>query len=86
LGLIIISNIELFDFELNVVIGTYKDDEITPDKHILDLTLSTEPSHVIIENNNMDDLFGWDILIKGINTLVRESHYKTQEMLITLIA
>jgi dihydroneopterin aldolase len=79
------STIELFDFELDVVIGTYKDDEIVPDKHILDLTLSIEPSLVIIEKDTMDEVFDYDPLIKCINTLAKEVHYETQEMLITLI-
>jgi dihydroneopterin aldolase len=79
------STIELLDFELDVVIGTYKDDEIVPDKHILDLTLSIEPSLVIIEKDTMDEVFDYDPLIKCINTLAKEVHYETQEMLITLI-
>jgi dihydroneopterin aldolase len=79
------STIELLDFELDVFIGTYKDDEIVPDKHILDLTLSIEPSLVIIEKDTMDEVFDYDPLIKCINTLAKEVHYETQEMLITLI-
>jgi dihydroneopterin aldolase len=79
------STIELLGFELEVVIGTYKDDEIVPDKHILDLTLSIEPSLVIIEKDTMDEVFDYDPLIKCINTLAKEVHYETQEMLITLI-
>ena len=79
------STIELFDYELDVVIGTYKDDEIVPDKHILDLTLSIEPSLVIIEKDTMDEVFDYDPLIKCINTLAKGAHYETQEMLITLI-
>ena len=80
------STIELLDFELDVVIGTHKDDEIVPDKHILDLTLTIEASLVIIERDKMDDVFDYDPLIKGINTLTKEAHYETQERLITLIA
>jgi dihydroneopterin aldolase len=79
------STIELFDFELDVEIGTYKDNEITPNKHILDLTLSIESSLVIIEKDKMDDVFDYDPLIKGIDTLTRETYYETQERLITLI-
>ena len=79
------STIELFDFELNVDIGTYKDDEIVPNKHILDLILSIEPSFVIIKKDKMDDVFDYDPLIKDINSLTRKVHYETQERLITLI-
>ena len=79
------STIELLDFELDVDIGTYKDDGIAPDKHILDLILSIEPSLVIIDKDKMDDVFDYDPLIKEINTLAREMHYETQERLITLI-
>ena len=79
------STIELFDFELDVVLGTYKADEIVPDKHILDLTLSIEPSLVIIEKDKMDDVFDYDPLIKAIGSLARETNYDTQERLITLI-
>jgi dihydroneopterin aldolase len=79
------STIELFDFELDVVLGTYKDDEIVPDKHILDLTLSVKPSLVMIEEDQMDDLFDYDPLIKAINSLARKENYETQERLIALI-
>ena len=79
------STIELFDFELAVNIGTYKDDEIAPNKHILDLILSIEPSLVIIEKDKMDNVFDYDPLIKAINSLAREANYETQERLMTLI-
>ena len=79
------STIELFDFELNVDIGTYNDGEIAPEKHILDLTLSIEPSLVIIEKDKMVDVFDYDPLIKEIIALGRKEHYETQESLITLI-
>ena len=79
------STIELFDFELDVDIGTYKDNEIAPDKHILDLILSIDPSLVIIEKDQIEDVFDYDPLIKRINNLTREAHYETQEKLITLI-
>ena len=79
------STIELFDFELDVVLGTYKNDGIVPDKHILDLTLSIEPSFVIIEKDKMDEVFDYDPLIKAINSLARKVNYETQERLITLI-
>jgi dihydroneopterin aldolase len=79
------STIELFDFELDVVIGTYRDDETAPDKHVIDLTLSIEPSLVVIEKDTIDDVFDYDPLIKSINTLAKEAHYETQEMLIALI-
>ena len=79
------STIELFDFELDVNIGTYRDNEVAPDKHTLDLTLLIDSSLVIIEKDKMDKVFDHDPLIKGINALVREKHYETQEKLITLI-
>jgi dihydroneopterin aldolase len=79
------TTIELLDFELDVILGTYRDDEIIPDKHILDLTLSIEPSLVIINKDEMDDVFDYDPLIKAIDSLAKKSHYETQERLITLI-
>ena len=79
------STIELFDFELDVNIGTYRDNEVAPDKHTLDLTLLIDSSLVIIEKDKMDEVFDYDPLIKGINALAREKHYETQEKLITLI-
>ena len=79
------STIELFDFELDVNIGTYRDNEVAPDKHTLDLTLLIDSSLVIIEKDKMDEVFDYDPLIKGIKALVREKHYETQEKLITLI-
>ena len=79
------STIELFDFELDVDIGTYKDNGIPPEKHILNLTLSIEPSLVIIEKDKMSEVFDYDPLIKEISALAREIHYETQERLITLI-
>ena len=79
------STIELFDFELDVDIGTYKEGEIAPEKHILELILTIEPSLVIIKKDNMDEVFDYDPLIKEISTLKKEKHYETQERLITLI-
>ena len=79
------STIELFDFELDVNIGTYRDNEVASDKHTLDLTLLIDSSLVIIEKDKMDEVFDYDPLIKGIDALVREKHYETQEKLITLI-
>ena len=79
------STIELFNFELDADIGTYKDYETVPNKHIIDLILSIESSYVIIKKDKMDFVFDYDPLIKGINTLARKEHYETQERLITLI-
>ena len=79
------TTIELLDFELKVDIGTYKDYETVPNKHIIDLILSIESSYVIIKKDKMDFVFDYDPLIKGINTLARKEHYETQERLITLI-
>ena len=79
------STIELFDFELDTNIGTYKDKEVAPKKHILDLTLLIDSSFVIIEKDMMDKVFDYDPLINRINTLAKEAYYETQERLITLI-
>ena len=79
------STVQLLDFELDVTIGTYKDNDVTPKKHTLDLILLIDSSLVIIEKDKMDNVFDYDPLIKAINTLAREEHYETQEMLITLI-
>ena len=42
------SVIELRNLKLETVIGPYQPDDVVPEHHLLDLTLSIDPSHMLI--------------------------------------
>ena len=77
--------IELCDPELDVDLGTYANGDVVPDRHLLDLTLSIEPSLVLIAEDEMERVFDYDPLIERVTALAEERHYETQERFLTLI-
>lgn len=79
------SQIELRGLELAVSIGTYGPGDVLPDRHLLDLTLSIDPSLVMIEEDRMASVFDYDPLIARIDAISRATPFETQERLITLI-
>mgnify|MGYP006114805309 CR=1 FL=1 len=79
------ARIELIDLDLKIEIGAYNEDDVVPDKHILDLKLSVDPSKVLIAKDEMDQVFDYDPLVREIQQMARETHYKTQERFITRI-
>ena len=79
------STIELCDLELDVDLGTYANGDAVPDCHVLDLTLSIDPSLVLIAEDEMERVFDYDPLIERVTALAEERHYETQERLLTLI-
>jgi len=79
------SVIELKSLELPVSLGTYGPEDVVPSAHILDLTLTIDPSLVFIEDDNMDRVFDYDPLVARIDEIARDGHYHTQERLITRI-
>lgn len=80
------SYVELRDLKIPVRIGTYGPDDVVPDAHILDLTLTIAPRLVMIARDDMALVFDYDPLIRQIDALARASHYETQERLMTRIA
>lgn len=80
------STIELQDLQLDTRIGTYAVGDVVPDQHVLDLTLSIDPRLVLIAKDGMQHVFDYDPLIAEIDRLARDTHYDTQERLITRIA
>ena len=79
------SSIELRDLRLKTDIGTYGPDDVVPDAHLLDLTLTIDPGLVLIADDGMDHIFDYDPLIAEIDRLARDGHYETQERLMTRI-
>jgi len=79
------SQIELRDLELAVSIGTYGPGDVVPDRHLLDLTLSIDPSLVMIAEDRMTSVFDYDPLIARIDEISRAMPFETQERLMTLI-
>ena len=77
--------IELCDLELDVDLGTYANGDAVPDRHVLDLTLSIDPSLVLIAEDEMERVFDYDPLIERVTALAEERHYETQERFLTLI-
>ena len=71
------STVELKHLELKPSLGTYGFDDVVPDVHLLDLTLTIDPKLVFI--------FDYDPLIAQIDLLAIDRHYHTQERLMTRI-
>ena len=79
------SYVELKDLQIAVRIGTYGPDDVVPDAHLLDLTLTIAPHLVMVPRDEMALVFDYDPLIRHIDTLARAQHYETQERLVTSI-
>jgi dihydroneopterin aldolase len=79
------SYVELKGLQIAVRIGTYGPDDVVPDAHLLDLTLTIAPDLVMIAQDKMQLVFDYDPLIRHIDTLAGAHHYKTQERLVTRI-
>jgi dihydroneopterin aldolase len=77
--------VELKDLQIAVHLGTYGPDDVVPDAHLLDLTLTIAPQLVLVPRDEMALVFDYDPLIRQIDALARASHYETQERLLTLI-
>jgi dihydroneopterin aldolase len=77
--------IELRDLQLDIRIGSYGPDDVIPDAHCLDLTLSISPQLILIDEDRMSEVFDYDPLIAEIDRLARDGTYETQEKLITRI-
>ena len=80
-----LSFIELKDLQIAARIGTYGPDDVVPNAHILDLTLTISTHLVMVPRDEMALVFDYDPLIRRIDTLARAQHYETQERLITRI-
>lgn len=78
--------IELRDLVIAVQIGTYGPADVVPERHLLDLTLSVDPSLILIDADEMRHVFDYDPLIAQIDQIARQTHYATQERVVTLIA
>ena len=53
------SVVELRDLKLETVIGSYQPDDVVLEHHLLGLTLSIDPSHVLIARDDMDVVFDY---------------------------
>jgi dihydroneopterin aldolase len=81
-----IATVELRDLHLATNIGTYGANDVVPDTHILDLTLTIAPDLVQVDKDDMAQVFDYDPLIRKIDQIARYKKYETQEFLISLIA
>lgn len=79
------AQIELRDLKIPTKIGTYGQNDIVPDLHLLDLTITINTNLVLINDDSMEKVFDYDPLIAEINRLTINTHYETQEKLISLI-
>ena len=79
------ATIELTDLEIGADIGTYGPDDVVPDRHILDLTLTVDSKRVLIPEDGMEYVFDYDPLIAEIDSIARDGHYHTQERIITRV-
>ncbi|MEM9880069.1 MAG: dihydroneopterin aldolase [Pseudomonadota bacterium] len=79
------STIVLSQLALSPSLGSYGPDDVVPDIHLLDLTLTIDPKLVLIDVDGMAHVFDYDPLIAEIDRLAKEVHYDTQERLMTRI-
>lgn len=79
------ASIELRGLSLKTQIGSYKEGDIIPDEHLLDLTLWIDSNLVLISQDKMDHVFDYDPLVVEIEKLAMDGHYETQERLMTRI-
>lgn len=80
------ARVELRDLHIPVSIGTYGPDDVVPDAHVLDLTLTIAPGLVQIASDAMAHVFDYDPLIAEIADIARSRKFETQEYVVTLIA
>lgn len=79
------ARIELRDLQIDCTIGTYGPDDVVPDAHVLDLTLTIAPHLVMICADEMAKVFDYDPLIARIDHIARSQKFETQEYLMSLI-
>ena len=79
------SFVELKDLQIPAQIGTYGPQDVVPEAHLLDLTLTISPRLVMIARDEMALVFDYDPLIRHIDALARAEHFETQERLMTRI-
>ncbi len=77
--------VELKDLQVAAHIGTYSPEDVAPDAHLLDLTLTIAPQLVMVPRDEMALVFDYDPLIRQIDVLARAIHYNTQERLMARI-
>ena len=51
------GTIELRDLKLDTQIGSYGPEDVIPDAHCLDLTLSISPQLILIDQDRMSEVF-----------------------------
>ncbi len=79
------STVELKNLLIKADIGTYGPGDVVPDEHVLDLTLWISQTLVLVTEDGMQHVFDYDPLVAAIDHLAAETHYETQERLMTRI-
>jgi dihydroneopterin aldolase len=79
------AKIELRDLNVPCIIGIYGPQDVVPDMHILDLTLTIAPTLVYISTDEMTQVFDYDPLIADIIRIAESKKYETQEFLMAQI-
>jgi len=77
--------IELHEIKIDTKIGTYALGVAHPKEHLLSLALCIDPKLVLINEDSMQSVFDYDPLLLEIQRLAADTHYETQERLITRI-
>ena len=71
--------IELQAIKIDTKIGNYAPGSAHPEEHLLSLVLSIDPKLVLIEEDSMQNVFDYDLLLLEIQRLAADQHYETQE-------
>ncbi|MEM1053224.1 MAG: dihydroneopterin aldolase [Pseudomonadota bacterium] len=80
------ATVVLEELELPLNLGTYGPEDVIPDAHLLDATLTIDPALVVVTEDSMDRIYDYDPLIAEIEHLSRDGHYETQEWFLTRVA
>lgn len=79
------ATVNLRDLVIETQIGTYGPEDVVPRAHSLDMVLTIDPALVFVDRDGMEAVFDYDPLIRDIDGLARDTHYQTQERLMTRI-
>lgn len=79
------ATVNLRDLVIETRIGTYGPEDVVPHAHSLNMVLTIDPALVFIDHDGMECVFDYDPLVRDIDGLARDTHYHTQERLMTRI-
>ncbi len=68
------STIELKQLAISTSLWTYHSGDVVPDRHPLSLTLTCDPTLVMINSDGMSNIFDYHALILEIDQIIKKKH------------